>query len=398
MTPPESLLMQGIAAARAGDRNSARRLLSRVVQENPTSELAWLWLSSVLDTPQGRSFCLHKVLALNPANQAARRGLDTLAEASPGPALVAAPSAAPTSGPPATLAVSRPPSPPSVVRPSASAAPTLVVPRQPSRLAELTRQKRFWQVIVAGLALVAVGLLSVMAYAMLNGASAADDRALAVVLPTATPGPHGTLRPTFTATPTDTPTPTPTFTPTPTPTDTPTPTPTDTDTPTPTPTNTPRPRRRLSTATPTTAPTPRPTLRPRVWDPRLTELGVRVEPAFVGPGQPYWRLVEARWTNERESAGKHSIYVEVLNTQGTRAVGQMVVMQWVDGSVALPVENPPPPDWPVNFGMYNTLGSYAVSVGGAPSDRIVGMGLGTADAPAFTIHTCFYLTFRLVYR
>jgi hypothetical protein len=48
--------------------------------------------------------------------------------------------------------------------------------------------------------------------------------------------------------------------------------------------------------------------------------------------------------------------------------------------------------------MYNTLGSYAVSVGGAPSDRIVGLGLGTAEAPNFTIHTSFYLTFRLAYR
>jgi hypothetical protein len=46
--------------------------------------------------------------------------------------------------------------------------------------------------------------------------------------------------------------------------------------------------------------------------------------------------------------------------------------------------------------MYNTLGSYSVSIGGSPSDRIVGMGLGTADAPAFTIHTCFYLVFRWI--
>ena len=37
-------------------------------------------------------------------------------------------------------------------------------------------------------------------------------------------------------------------------------------------------------------------------------------------------------------------------------------------------------------------------VSGAPSDRIVGLGLGTADAPDYTIHTCFYLVFRPVYR
>jgi hypothetical protein len=31
-----------------------------------------------------------------------------------------------------------------------------------------------------------------------------------------------------------------------------------------------------------------------------------------------------------------------------------------------------------------------------PSDRIVGMGLGTAETPHFTVHTSFYLIFRLV--
>jgi hypothetical protein len=135
-----------------------------------------------------------------------------------------------------------------------------------------------------------------------------------------------------------------------------------------------------------------------VIDPRLIGLGVRVEPAFVSAGQPYWRLVEARWADERESGGKHSIFVEVLGTGGQRAVGQMVLIRWADGTVALPVKGEPAPGCGVDFGMYNTLGSYAVSVSGAPSDRITGLGLGTAEAPNFTIHTSFYLQYRLVYR
>jgi hypothetical protein len=48
--------------------------------------------------------------------------------------------------------------------------------------------------------------------------------------------------------------------------------------------------------------------------------------------------------------------------------------------------------------MYNTLGSYSVDSDGAPSDRIVALGLGTAETPNFTIHTSFYLTFRLAVR
>ena len=144
--------------------------------------------------------------------------------------------------------------------------------------------------------------------------------------------------------------------------------------------------------------TPAPTLPPRNMDPRLPSLGVRVEPVFVDAGKLYYRLVEARWGNERESGGKHSIYVEVLDVRGNRIVGRPVVVQWAGGSIVLPVEDLPPPDWGVNFPMYNTLGSYAVSVGGAPSDRIVGLGLGTAEAPNFTIHTTFYLTFRQAFR
>jgi hypothetical protein len=380
MNAGDPLLAQGIAAARAGDKSTARRLLSQVVQENPASQMGWLWLSGILDTPQGRAFCLHKVLALNPNNQAARRGLDVVEGSKPSSVLVAMPSAARAPGPPPR--------------------------RLPSSRVGLFRQARFWQMAITGLGILAVGLMSFLLYALLGGSlSTGSDRVAAAALPPSpTVGPHGTLRPTFTATapptstPTQTPTPTHTFTPTP------TPTPTDTDTPTPTSTTpptsapTPRPQRQLPTATCTTVPAPRPTLSPRVWDPRLTELGVRIEPALVDTNQPYWRLVEARWSNERESAGKHSVYIEVLDAHGARALGQMVVVQWADGSVVLPVENRPPPDWPADFAMYNTLGSYGVSVCGAPSDRIVGLGLGTADAPRFTIHTCFYLTFRLVYR
>jgi hypothetical protein len=125
---------------------------------------------------------------------------------------------------------------------------------------------------------------------------------------------------------------------------------------------------------------------------------VRIEPAFVGTGQPYWRLVEVRWADEQEAEGKHNIYVKALNAQGNRAVGQPVLVQWGSGSVVLPIEAGPPPEWGANFPMYNTLGSYTVSMGGATSDRITGLGLGTAQAPGFTIHTCFYLTFRLTYR
>ncbi len=386
----DSVLAQGIAAAKAGDKSTARRMLTQAVRHDPDSEAAWIWLSSVLDTTQGRAFCLQKVLALNPQNVAASKGLAALDSTSPAPAVVARPS--PVAAVPPTRPRRRP-----RVRDRTPAQPLL---------AGIVRRRQFWQVIVACLAVIALGLVGVLAYAAFNGASADGEEVLAAIAPSPTPWPRGTLRPTFTATPTQTPVPTFTSTPTPTWTSTPTPTPTEPPTPThtpvptqsPRPTSQPRARTTSPTATSRPAAAPRPAPQARSLDPRLSDLGVRIEPAFVGEGKPYWRLVKASWTNERESGGKHSVYVEVLDANGNRAIGQPVVVKWADGNVILPVENKPPPDWGVNFPMYSTLGSYSVSLGGAPSDRVVGLGLGTVEAPRFTVHTCFYLTFRLTYR
>lgn len=140
-----------------------------------------------------------------------------------------------------------------------------------------------------------------------------------------------------------------------------------------------------------------PPLPPRVWDPRLDELGVTLEPADVDPGQSHWRLVEALWADEEEAAGRHHIFVDVIDAEGDRVVGQPVVFEWSTGSLTLYVEDKPPPEYGVNFPMYGTLGSYDVLVGGGePTDRMVGLGMGTPDQPGFTIHTCFFLTFQWV--
>jgi len=406
MTTPEALLAQGIAAAKAGDKGSARRLLTRVVRRQPESEAGWLWLSAVLDTPQAKAFCLRQVLAFDPDNRAALKGLAALEETSPALALVAQP---PPETPPPPAQARHRPTPNAFARlVSAPSARTIRVSlgrglsSLDARLRRLPSFRRlvghplFWPVTSICLAVIALSLVGLLVYAVLTEPGAAEDAALAVVVPTATPWPRGTLRPTFTPTPTQTPTAT--HTPTPTQTFTPTSSPTPTAAPTSTSTPKPRAARRTPTEPPSPTPPPRPTLPPRSLDPRLAQLGVHLEPAFVGTGQPYWRLVEARWTDARESAGKHSIYVEALDLSGKRAVGQPVVVQWAGGNLILPVEDVPPPDWGMNFPMYNTLGSYSVSVGGAPSDSLVGMGLGTIENPGFTVHTSFYLTFRLVLR
>ena len=71
----DDLLSQGIAAAKSGQRERARELLMRLLEQDERNAPAWLWLSSVVDGLEEREICLENVLAVDPDNSAARRGL-----------------------------------------------------------------------------------------------------------------------------------------------------------------------------------------------------------------------------------------------------------------------------------------------------------------------------------
>jgi CRP-like cAMP-binding protein len=178
-----------------------------------------------------------------------------------------------------------------------------------------------------------------------------------------------------------------------------TPLPTNTPLP-PTATPIPTPKRVTSAAAPI-APAPTQAVKPqppRDLDPRLASLNVVVQPAGVRPGQSYWRLVAARWENESQSGGGHSIFVDLLDEGGAKVIDHPVEIRWAGGGLSVKTEAKPPNEPSSNFPMYNTLGSYAVSIPGLPSDVLVGLGLGTAEQPAFTVHTNFFLTFQRVTR
>ncbi len=72
------LLHQGITAYKAGDKITARRLLGRATAMNTQDERAWLWLSAAVESDKERLTCLEKVLAINPNNKPAQRGLAAL--------------------------------------------------------------------------------------------------------------------------------------------------------------------------------------------------------------------------------------------------------------------------------------------------------------------------------
>jgi tetratricopeptide (TPR) repeat protein len=76
----DELLQEGIAAAKSGQRERAYDLLMQVVEEEKENVLAWLWLSGVADSLDDREICLENVLALDPTNAAARKGLAQVRE------------------------------------------------------------------------------------------------------------------------------------------------------------------------------------------------------------------------------------------------------------------------------------------------------------------------------
>ena len=78
-------LQQAIAAIKAGDKAAGRRLLVKVILNDPRNEAAWLWMSAVVDSAGQRRACLERVLAINPDSSAARQGLARLGFTSQAP-------------------------------------------------------------------------------------------------------------------------------------------------------------------------------------------------------------------------------------------------------------------------------------------------------------------------
>jgi Tol biopolymer transport system component len=74
----ETLLKQGIEAARAGNKAVARALLEQVVEQDQQNEKGWFWLAAVTEDLHEKRICLGNVLVINPDNQRARDLLEKL--------------------------------------------------------------------------------------------------------------------------------------------------------------------------------------------------------------------------------------------------------------------------------------------------------------------------------
>ena len=72
------LLRQAIQAARTGREMTARNLFQDVVRMDPNNEIAWMWLSGLLDPLEDRILACERVLSINPGNRQIRAYKDKL--------------------------------------------------------------------------------------------------------------------------------------------------------------------------------------------------------------------------------------------------------------------------------------------------------------------------------
>ncbi len=99
----EAMVREGIAAVKAGNKDDGRILLNKAVELDPYNEEGWLWLSGVVEGQDDQRTCLENVLAINPANEKARKGLDFLSGKLSAPSLPPTPPIEPPVTPAATV-------------------------------------------------------------------------------------------------------------------------------------------------------------------------------------------------------------------------------------------------------------------------------------------------------
>ncbi|GAB4543066.1 MAG: hypothetical protein Kow0063_35840 [Anaerolineae bacterium] len=140
----------------------------------------------------------------------------------------------------------------------------------------------------------------------------------------------------------------------------------------------------------------------RDWDYRLNYLGegIKLEPV-TGPqaatAGPRWKLVQARWLNEKEARGASQIFVKALDKDGNPLENAAFVVARPGASDPVVTKGPIDDYWG-NYTMYGLLGTYTVSMteGSHPSEKVSGVGLGTEEVPNAWANTAFRFTFQLV--
>ncbi|MBP7356361.1 MAG: hypothetical protein KA928_09395, partial [Longilinea sp.] len=75
MSSEETMFQEAMAAIEKGEKARARDLFTRLLKSDQNNPDYWLYLSSVVETPKERIYCLKEVLRIDPEHVTARRGL-----------------------------------------------------------------------------------------------------------------------------------------------------------------------------------------------------------------------------------------------------------------------------------------------------------------------------------
>ena len=77
-TSPDALLDEAIHLAESGQPDKARDAFTQLVQLDEENEVAWQWLSQLVENDDDRRVCLENLLTLNPENKEAAAALAQL--------------------------------------------------------------------------------------------------------------------------------------------------------------------------------------------------------------------------------------------------------------------------------------------------------------------------------
>jgi hypothetical protein len=153
----------------------------------------------------------------------------------------------------------------------------------------------------------------------------------------------------------------------------------------------PEPVRAMNSAT-------QPTIQPRSGDPvnDATAYGVRVVPAGVPDGAPYWRTVRVHHLTPDENQGRQHIFLDALDEAGARIFGAQASVTWPGGQQTITVEKPVGEPG-ANFPLWKWQVA-AVEMLGLPSDRVENLHTGHPDEPPGLSNTLFHHSFEVVYQ
>jgi|GEM_PF-670921 len=128
--------------------------------------------------------------------------------------------------------------------------------------------------------------------------------------------------------------------------------------------------------------------------------GVTVEPVTVSPGTTYWRLTRVHHLSPNENRGRHHLYLDALNTDGSRAFNSKAAVTWNGGEQIVTVDKPLNEPG-TNFPMFK-FQECSVEMQGMPSDKVHGVSSSHPDEPnpngTQSGNTLFHHSFLVIFQ